>query len=152
VIDDQTVNVYQKHSSELTRFATGLVGPSDAQDVVADAVTRLITAPVWKEAQNPRVLLYRAVLYEARMFHRARRRRMTREARAATQEAYVMSDIAPEVAMAVSNLSPQQRAVVFLTYWNDLDNRTVAQLLGVSEGTVRKQLGRARERLRRVLE
>jgi RNA polymerase sigma factor (sigma-70 family) len=77
---------------------------------------------------------------------------MTREARAATQEAYVMSDIAPEVAMAVSNLSPQQRAVVFLTYWNDLDNRTVAQLLGVSEGTVRKQLGRARERLRRVLE
>ncbi len=49
-------------------------------------------------------------------------------------------------------LSPQQRAVVFLTYWEDLEARSVADLLGVSEGTVRKQLGRARIRLREVLQ
>jgi len=41
--------------------------------------------------------------------------------------------------------------VVFLTYWDDLDAATVANLLGVSEGTVRKQLGRARNKLREVL-
>jgi RNA polymerase sigma factor (sigma-70 family) len=68
------------------------------------------------------------------------------------REAYEMPNIAPEVSAAVSGLSPQQRAVVFLTYWDDLDVSSVASLLEVSEGTVRKQLSRARDRLRKVLQ
>lgn len=150
VIDDESIDVYERHAGELIRFATGLVGPSDAQDVVSDAITRLMSAPVWEKADNHRALMFRAVLYEARMFHRSRTRRLSREARAATREAYEMPEIAPEVARAVAHLSPQQRAVVFLTYWDDLDAATVARLLGVSEGTVRKHLGRARDRLREV--
>jgi RNA polymerase sigma-70 factor (ECF subfamily) len=67
------------------------------------------------------------------------------------REAYEMPNIAPEVSAAVAGLTSQQRAVVFLTYWDDLDPRSVAALLGVSEGTVRKQLSRARGRLREVL-
>ncbi len=144
-------DLYSRHAGELTRFATGLVGPSEAADVVGDAVARLMRSRVWQEALNRRALLFRAVLYEARMFHRARRRRLTREARSAQREAFEMPQIEPEVAAAVAGLSPQQRAVVFLTYWDDLDVRTVAELLGVGEGTVRKQLGRARKRLREVL-
>ena len=53
---------------------------------------------------------------------------------------------------ALAGLSPQQRAVVYLTYWDDLTPAQVAALLGVSEGSVRKQLARAREQLRRVLD
>jgi RNA polymerase sigma-70 factor (ECF subfamily) len=49
-------------------------------------------------------------------------------------------------------LSPQQRAVVYLTYWDDLTPAQVAVLLAVSEGTVRKQLARARVHLRRILQ
>lgn len=64
---------------------------------------------------------------------------------------FELPELMPEVARAVAALSPQQRAVVFLTYWDDLDAITVADLLGVSAGTVRKQLGRARGRLRKVL-
>ena len=62
-----------------------------------------------------------------------------------------MPEAQPEVAEAVSRLSPQQRAVVFLTYWNDLDVAGIAALLGVGEGTVRKQLDRGRSKLREVL-
>lgn len=151
VLDETSVDAYASHARDLIRFATGLVGPSDAQDVVAEAMARLMVSPVWGEARDRRVLMFRAVLFEAHMFHRARRRRLSREARASVREAYEMPDIAPEVAEAVAGLSPQQRAVVFLTYWDDLDARAVAELLGVSQGTVRKQLGRARERLREVL-
>ncbi len=151
VLDETSVDAYAKHAQELTRFATGLVGPSDAQDVVADAMARLMTSRVWADARDQRVLMFRAVLFEARMFHRSRRRRLSREARASVREAYDMPDVEPRVAAAVARLSPQQRAVVFLTYWDDLDARTVADLLGVSEGTVRRQLGRARDRLREVL-
>ena len=53
---------------------------------------------------------------------------------------------------ALANLSPQQRAVVYLTYWEDLTPAQIAELLEVSEGTVRKQLARAREQLRRILQ
>ncbi len=68
------------------------------------------------------------------------------------REVTTSAEIDPDVAMAVmAVLSPQQRAAVFLTYWEDLDVRSVAELLGVSEGSVRKQLGRARSRLREVL-
>lgn len=151
VIDERSVDAYAAHADGLVRFAAGLVGPSDAQDVVADAMARLMDSRVWAEAENPRALMYRAVLYEARMFVRSRRRRLSREARAAVDEAYDMPNIAPEVSRAVAGLSPQQRAVVFLTYWDDLDPGSVAALLGVSEGTVRKQLARARDRLREVL-
>lgn len=151
VIDAASADVYVRYAEELTRFATGLVGPSDAADVVADAMARLMASRVWGEVANRRALMYRAVLFEARMFHRARRRRWSREARAAQREAYEIPEVQPEVAAAVASLSPQQRAVVFLTYWDDLDAAAVATLLGVGEGTVRKQLGRARDRLREVL-
>lgn len=151
VIDERSVDAYAKHADGLIRFAAGLVGPSDSQDVVSDAMARLMNSRVWDEAENPKALMYRAVVYEARMFARSRRRRVSREARAAVGEAYEMPSIAPEVARAVAGLSPQQRAVVFLTYWDDLDPASVAALLGVSEGTVRKQLARARDRLREVL-
>ena len=151
LMDDILADLYARHAAELTRFATGLVGPSDAADVVGDAVARLMSSRVWSEASNPRALMFRAVLLEARMFHRARRRRRSRESRAARREAFDMPRIEPEVSAAVAALSPQQRAVVFLTYWDDLDVATVAELLGVGEGTVRKQLGRARKKLREVL-
>ncbi len=42
--------VYEKHARELVGFATGMVGPDDAPDVVADAFLRLMASPVWVEA------------------------------------------------------------------------------------------------------
>jgi len=143
--------VYADHAVALIRFATGLVGPADAQDVVSDAVLRVMSSAVWQRALDRKALLYRAVLFEARSWQRSAQRRRARDARAWSPSAFEVPEIMPEVARAVAELSAQQRAVIFLTYWDDLDTATVAGLLGVSEGTVRKQLARARERLRKVL-
>jgi hypothetical protein len=51
VIDERSVDAYAAHADGLVRFAAGLVGPSDAQDVVSDgrlvspiSVTRFISA------------------------------------------------------------------------------------------------------------
>ena len=52
-----------------------------------------------------------------------------------------------EVLDAVARLSVQQRAAVFLTYWEDLTPDAVAQRMGVSAGTVKRHLARARKRL-----
>lgn len=55
------------------------------------------------------------------------------------------------IGRAVAALSSQQRAVVFLTYWMDEPIDVVAEILAVRPGTVRRQLARARHRLRGVL-
>lgn len=144
--------IYATHAPELVRFATGLVGPSDAADVVAEAFARLFGTAIWAAAVNHRALLYRRVLFEAHSWVRSAERRRARETRAsAAARTMVFPDLDPDVAAAVARLSPQQRAVVFLTYWDDLTPAAVAALLDVSEGTVRKQLARARTQLRRVL-
>ncbi|MGF1667471.1 MAG: hypothetical protein ACFCVC_14510 [Acidimicrobiia bacterium] len=61
-LDDRFLRLYAEHAVELTRFATGLVGPSDAAHVVADALARLVRSKVWAAADNHRAIMYRAVL------------------------------------------------------------------------------------------
>ena len=143
--------LYGRVAPELIRFATTLVGPGGAADVVADAVVGVMAAPVWREARDKRALLYRSVLLTSRSWHRSESRRRARQVHAVPPEAMPDADPHPEVHDALAALSHQQRAVVFLTYWSDLDVAGVAETLGVSDGTVRKQLARARRRLREVL-
>src|SRR5439155_26026664 len=128
--------VYEKHADDLVRFATGLVGPSDAADVVSSAVLRAVSSPAWGGARNRRAYLFRAVLNEARMHHRSTMRRRAREARAAPREGVVDSEVRPDVLAAIARLSLRQRAVVVLTYWQDLHEQETAELLGISVGSV----------------
>ena len=57
----------------------------------------------------------------------------------------------PEVLAAVKGLSLRQRAVIVLTYWEQFTPDEIAEYLGISEGSVRRHLARARSKLRRVL-
>jgi RNA polymerase sigma-70 factor (ECF subfamily) len=144
-------DIYAAHAGELVRFATGIVGPVDAPDVVAESFASLLGTTVWADAVNPRALLYRRVLYDARSWTRSKHRRRRRELRVHDAAPAEFPELLPEVGRAVERLSPQQRAVVFLTYWEDLTPHAIAALLDVSDGTVRKQLARARNHLRKVL-
>ena len=143
--------LYRKYAEELTRFATGLVGPSDAADVVSEAVLRCLSSPQWTGVRQPRAYLYRSVLNEAGRFHRGNRRRRSREERSATPEVVSQPELRPEVLAAVNRLSLRQRAVIVLTYWDDLKPGAIAELLHISEGSVQRHLARGRRRLKEVL-
>lgn len=56
-----------------------MVGAHDAQDVVSDAVVRVMSSDRWSRVENKRAYLYRAVVNEAMMMMRARTRRRARE-------------------------------------------------------------------------
>jgi RNA polymerase sigma-70 factor (ECF subfamily) len=144
--------VYEKHAEELTRFATALVGPSDAPDVVSTAVLNALSARSWASVDNRRAYLYRCVLNAARSGHRSAARREKREVRVADRTVLEPPDVRPEVLDAVRGLSERQRAVVYLTYWDDLDAASIARLLDISEGSVKRHLARARDQLRRKLD
>ncbi len=72
--------------------------------------------------------------------------------RSAPAEATEMPAVRPDVLEALSKLSPRQRAAAYLTYIEDLDEATVAETLGISAGSVRQHLGRARAKLRVMLD
>lgn len=149
----EDAEIYGKYAEELVRFATGLVGPSDAADCVSSAVLRCILSKGWGTVRNRRAFLYRAVVNEARQSHRATMRRRAREARASAPEPSVVTgEVRPEILQAVGALSTGQRAAIFLTYWADLNPGSIGRLLGVSEGTVRANLARGRAKLRKELD
>jgi RNA polymerase sigma-70 factor (ECF subfamily) len=144
--------IYRKHADELTRFATGLVGPSNAPDVVSEAVLRCMFSKRWPKVIDARAYLFRSVYNEAVRFHQSSNRRRSREERAALHESVDPPDLRPEVLSAVTRLSMRQTAVIALTYWDDLDPSTIASLLEISDGSVRRHLARGRSRLKEVLD
>jgi RNA polymerase sigma-70 factor (ECF subfamily) len=144
--------VYQKHVDELIRFAMGLVGRTDAPDVVSEAVLRAWSTSGWGEVANKRAYLYRAVLNQAKNAHRDRQRRWARELKAAESGRTELPDCRPEVLEAVRRLSLRQRAVVYLAYWDDLPAGEIADCLGISSGSVHRHLARARAKLRVMLD
>jgi RNA polymerase sigma factor (sigma-70 family) len=143
--------VYRKYAEELTRFATGLVGPGNAADVVSDAVLSCFNSETWSTVTAKRSYLYRGVYNKAAEFHRSSGRRRRREELAAPREMVEVPELRPEVLAAVLALSVRQRAVIVLTYWEDLDPAAIATLLGIAEGSVKRHIARGRSRLKEAL-
>ena len=149
---DADASLYRSHANDLVRFATALVGPFDAQDAVSEAMLSLLRGGGLEDADHPKALMYRAVLAKARSLQRSSFRRRAREQRTAERLAVYEPEVQPEVFAAVVRLSAQQRACIYLTYWEDLTVGEVAERLGIGEGTVKGYLARARAQLRRVLD
>jgi len=151
VMDNESV--YRNYSEELTRYATGLVGPFDAPDVVTDACLKAFEGRSWPEVVDRRAYLYRTVLTVAHDHHRRTLSRRMREMKSASPDQIPdpTASIDLEVLDAVVLLSVQQRAAVFLTYWEDLSPDAVAARMGVSVGAVKRHLARARKRLGEIL-
>ena len=146
---------YVRLADELTRFASGIVGPHEAPDVVANAVARCLRRDL-NSIDNPDAYLYRAVYNEAIGIRRklARRTRLSHQIpRSPTSSDSHEAGIDDEltVAAGLHKLSTQQRAVIVLTYWRGWTTRDVAEHLDVSEGSIKKQLARARAKLREEL-
>jgi len=146
---------YAKHSDALVRFAATQVGASDADDVVSAALLGMLQRGV-DDVTDTRAYLYRAVANASMKHWRGLGRRQRRDVVLVPAEAWPDLDRRDpqddRIIEALRSLSVQQRAVVHLTYWEDLTPAVVAERLGVSDGTVRRQLARARDRLRKVLD
>lgn len=145
VSDDQ---IWRKHRQELVRYATVLVGPSDAEDLLSAVVVRALASQGSLSAlEDPRPYLFRALLNEAKNHSRSKTRRLPLPT-AANQDP---PDLRPDVFQAVMGLAPQQRAAVYLVYWKDLSVAEAGGLMGCRPGTVKRYLSLARNHLKGVL-
>jgi RNA polymerase sigma-70 factor (ECF subfamily) len=147
LVDVRDEELYGKHAEELIRFATTLVGPSLAEDVVANAVVRAMTAPAWPSVTEPRAYLFRSVLNEARGLGRSNRRRAHREEVAARSELTEEPMVSLEVRDAMARLSLRERSVLYLAYWHELSVDEIARTLGISRRSTERALTDARRTL-----
>jgi RNA polymerase sigma factor (sigma-70 family) len=150
VVADHT-RWWQDHGPAVVRYATLLVGPNDAADITAIAFGK-VTQPHRVAIGDVRSYWMRAVFTVAQDQQRSRRRRQIRDLHAVLPTTTAMPDTQVDIRRAVASLSVQQRAVVYFTYWEDLDSTQIAVMLGIDAATVRRHLSRARARLRKVLE
>lgn len=143
-------DIYAEVRLDLMRYATALVGVSDAADLVSAVVLRVLERHGGLTAlDDPKPYLMRSVLNEARMRHRSWTR--NRRAVAAMAGGHV-DPVHDHVLELVMDLPPRQRAAVFLAYYEQYTPKEIAQLMGCRPGTVRRYLFLARRKLKEVLD
>jgi RNA polymerase sigma-70 factor (sigma-E family) len=137
----------------LTRTAYLLTGSQHAaEDLVQTTLTKLYLA--WgriADRQHVDAYARRALVNEHRSTWRRARRRP--EVLAATppdvvREADEYDGAREAVWQFVQGLPPRQRAVIVLRYYEDLSEAEIADLLGISAGTVKSQASKALALLR----
>lgn len=139
------------HSRDFVGLAPVLVGPTDAHDVAVEAFLRAAPAADQPGVSNARAFLMRSVVNRAHDLRRSNARRWRRDLAAVGPASASGPDSFVDVRRAVSTLSLAQRSVVYFVYWEDRTEAETADLLGVSAGTVRRHLVRARTHLRKAL-
>ena len=146
---EQVEACYEEHADALSRFAAALVGSNDAQDVLSVAVLNVLRTG--SEIDNVPAYLYRSVHRAALHHWRATRRRGRRERVVWEPTPAEDHTVDPRIVDALGAMSPRQRAVVHLSYWEDLTTATIAERLGVSVGTVKRHRTRAHAKLKEAL-
>lgn len=147
-LDEQ---LWRMHATELVRYASLLVGPHDAHDVVSSVFLKASRAMRGDAIEHPRAYLFRAVTNEAHNHRRSQSNRWNRDLREVAATALAAKDCQIDVRRAVAELSIRQRAVVYLAYWEDMTEHDIAAFLHLSPGSVHRHLFRARAHLRKAL-
>jgi RNA polymerase sigma factor (sigma-70 family) len=139
---------YAAHRVELLRLALLLVG-SEAQ--AEDIVQAVFTAAHgrWDSIDHHLPYLKRAIVNRAGDTYRRRERERRWLAR--QQEPVTEIPEIDETWHVLCRLPRTQRTVVVLHFYEDLPLVAIAEILGCPAGTVRSQLHRALDRLRRTL-
>lgn len=150
VVDPRFAEAYEKHASDLVSYATALVGSGQAEDLVAEAALRTLRTVDWDRVADSRAYLFRCVLNEARRLHRRRPVPVHELLRAFHRSDTSVRSGVDELGV-FRHLSIQERAVVYLAYWEDAPVQEIARTLGIGDGTVRRYLARARAKLRKEL-
>lgn len=118
----------------------------DAEDLVQTALIKVV--PKWSRiSDRPEPYIHKVLVHESqRRWRRRRWREVTTDNPPETQ----LHDNLEQVALLqdLAKLSPQQRAVLVLRYFEDLTEADTAAALGISTSTVKSHAREALARLR----
>lgn len=138
--------VYRENRLALLRLAFLLTGSRTvSEDVVHNAFTAAMVH--WDRIEQPLPYLKRAIANQAADVHRRAKRMASREG---TQPVTHIPEV-DETWAIVQRLPVRQRTVVVLRFYEDLPLVEIAELLARPASTVRSDLKRALDRLRKEI-
>jgi len=158
--DDEFTGFVVHHRPQLMRSAR-LLAAGDAafaEDIVQSTLTKLYLAwPKVRRAVSPLRYAQRTLtntfIDDTRRGYRGKELTSAEPPEQASPIVDEPDPGAREVVLAaLAGLAPQQRAVVVLRHWLDLDVATTAEVLGCTPGTVKSTNARALAHLRTALE
>ncbi|NUR74455.1 MAG: SigE family RNA polymerase sigma factor [Hamadaea sp.] len=129
----------------------------DAEDLLQAALVKVTARwPRIHELRDPGHYVWRVLYNEHVSLWRRRRRRITAYAEedlsayasGRDEAAHVVRRLV--IQQALARLTPKQRAVVVLRYFEDLTEEESARILGCTLGTIKSQTHRALAKLRQV--
>ena len=149
VTDEQ---IYSSLAPHLMRFATVLVGPNDAEDVVSSVVARALARRGGLAGlEDPKSYLTRSVLNEATGLKRARARRRTTPMALVPEPGSGSGIGTLAIREILDTLPSRQRAAAYLVFHQEHTAVEAAELLGIRPATVRRYIHLARQRIERAL-
>ncbi len=150
-VAEDFVGIYEAHYPRLVRALEigGLDRPA-AEDVAQEAFAR--TLGHWRRVRlgtNPPGYVYRTAFRLSRSHWRREDTLPPEQASRNDTAAEAVSNLALEAALG--QMPARRRACATLCFVVGLTPRETARTLGIAEGTVRKQLGMARDDLRHLI-
>jgi RNA polymerase sigma factor (sigma-70 family) len=150
---DEIERLYRTRQRAFVAVAAAIVGEAgEAIDVVQDAfATALRKRRRHRSTGTLEAWIWQIVLNKAR----DRRRKSRRNVFVGTAESPVSTngyEADASVRTMLARLPERQREAVFLRYYADLDYAAIAELLGISTGTVGATLNAAHTSLRQSIE
>ncbi|MBA2891632.1 SigE family RNA polymerase sigma factor [Nonomuraea soli] len=129
----------------LLRFGYVLTGNADdAADLVQEVLIKL--GDRWSRIDSPEAYVRTAMARQHISWWRKRRREQLTDL--VPENSYTHDHEPDDLWAEVRGLPPKQRAVLVLRYYEDLSDQEIADILGISRGTVRSQASRALATLR----
>ncbi|MEW1847392.1 SigE family RNA polymerase sigma factor [Nonomuraea angiospora] len=143
-------------SGALFRTAYLLTGDRHtAEDLVQSALVK--TAAKWRSLRDPAAIegYVRRAMYHEQVSWWRRRSRVAEVSTGQPPERIDaghadVADLRLVMRAALARLTPRQRTMLVLRYFEDLSETEIARLLGVRVGSVRSQIYRSLERLKKT--
>jgi len=139
------------HATELHRFLTGLVGPTEAEDCLQETFMSALRAySRLRHGDNLRAWLYTIAQRKATDSVRRRSRRPTRDLDGVELHARPEPEPADDALwLTVRALPPKQRVAIVHRFVLDLAYAEIASRMGTSEEAARQNVSAGLRRLRR---
>jgi RNA polymerase sigma factor (sigma-70 family) len=156
-------DVFDRHFHAVHRFASRRVGSAYADDIAAETFVRAFEhrARYRRERESALPWLLGIAVNLLGRHYRDEERQLRAYARTGVDPVLDTADVSDarldaegsrrRLAEALAELRPEERDVLLLFAWAELDYAEIAEALEVPIGTVRSRLSRAREHVRAVL-
>ena len=142
----QTSRTLQGYLCRLSR------DPATADEVLQEAYIRMISAPPMEEGHRKAYLYTTATNILRDRWRRQKREREWSDLSQASEEHHHEFNLPIDMAAVFDQLSPQERAVLWLAHVEELSHREISSILDVKEKSVRVMVFRAREKAKELLQ